>query len=78
MVKLTVGTNTNSIEVIVPVTSTLSDAVKESGIVLGNAALHLNGQMIPGASMSNTLEALGVADDTSAMLIAVVKADSAK
>lgn len=78
MVKLTVGTNTQSNDVIVPVTTTLSEAIKESKIVIGNAALHLNGQMIPGAALSSTLESLGVVDGTEAMLIAVIKADSAK
>ena len=78
MVRLTIGTNTEKKTVTVEHTSTLRSAIEAAQVKVGNAALTLNGTQIPGVDIDRTFAELGVADETSAMLIAVIKADSAK
>lgn len=77
MINLTIGTNTERKTVIVQPTETLADVLAANDVITTSAAIHLNGSLIPGCDMNCTFDELGVADDTSAMLIAVVKADSA-
>jgi hypothetical protein len=52
--------------------------LEANDVSTASAAIHLNGSLIPGCDLDDTFEDLGVEDDTSAMLIAVVKADSAR
>lgn len=78
MINLTIGTNTERKTVIVEPTAVLKDILQDNGVSVTSAAIHLNGSLIPGCDLANSLEGLGVPDDTAAMLIAVVKADSAK
>ena len=77
MIRLTIGTNTQRTTVMAAPTDTLSDVLNANNVNVGSAALHLNGSLIPGAAVHDTFEELGVEDDSDAMLIAVVKADSA-
>ena len=77
MINLTIGTNTERKTVIVEPTEVLSEVLAENDVITSSAAIHLNGSLIPGCDLDSTFEDLGVEDDTSAMLIAVVKADSA-
>lgn len=77
MINLTIGTNTERKTVIVEPTEVLADVLAENDVITSSAAIHLNGSLIPGCDLNNTFEDLGVEDETSAMLIAVVKADSA-
>lgn len=77
MISLTIGTNTERKTVIVEPTEVLADVLADNDVITSSAAIHLNGSLIPGCDLNNTFEDLGVEDDTSAMLIAVVKADSA-
>ena len=77
MINLTIGTNTERKTVVVEPTDTLQDVLRENNVNTGSAAIHLNGSLIPGCDLDQTFEDLGVEDDTQAMLIAVVKADSA-
>lgn len=78
MINLTIGTNTERKTVIVEATDVLAEVLSNNNVMTSSAAIHLNGALIPGCDLSNTFEELGVEDDTSAMLIAVVKADSAR
>lgn len=78
MINLSIGTNTERKNVIVEPTQTLADVLSENNVNVGGCALHLNGTLIAGADTEETFEGLGIADGTKAMLIAVVKADSAK
>lgn len=77
MISLTIGTNTERKTVIVEPTEVLADVLADNDVITSSAAIHLNGSLIPGCDLNSTFEDLGVEDDTSAMLIAVVKADSA-
>ena len=77
MISLTIGTNTERKNVIVAPDDTLQDVLSENNVNTVSAAIHLNGSLIPGCDLDQTFEDLGVEDDTQAMLIAVVKADSA-
>ena len=77
MISLTIGTNTERKTVVVEPTEVLADVLANNDVITSSAAIHLNGSLIPGCDLNNTFEELGVEDDTSAMLIAVVKADSA-
>ena len=78
MINLTIGTNTERKTVLVEPTAVLSDVLTQNQVITSNAAIHLNGSLIPGCDLGCSFEELGVEDDTSAMLIAVIKADSAK
>ena len=77
MINLTIGTNTQRTNVIVDPTEVLGDVLAANNVNVSSAAIHLNGSLIPGCDLDQTFEDLGVEDDTQAMLIAVVKADSA-
>ena len=77
MISLTIGTNTERKTVIVEPTEVLAEVLADNDVITSSAAIHLNGSLIPGCDLQCTFEELGVEDDTSAMLIAVVKADSA-
>ena len=77
MISLTIGTNTDRKNVLVSPTDVLGDVLAANNVSTTSAAIHLNGSLIPGADLRETFEDLGVADESSAMLIAVVKADSA-
>lgn len=77
MINLTIGTNTERKNVIVEPTEILGDVLTENNVNTASAAIHLNGSLIPGCDLDQSFEELGVEDDTQAMLIAVVKADSA-
>lgn len=77
MINLTIGTNTERKNVIVSPDEVLADVLADNGVSTTSAAIHLNGSLIPGADLQETFEDLGVEDESSAMLIAVVKADSA-
>lgn len=78
MIRLTIGTNTEKTSVIVQPTDTLADVLADNNVNTASSAIHLNGSLIPGCDLEETFEDLGVEDDSEAMLIAVVKADSAK
>ena len=77
MINLTIGTNTERKTVIVEPTEVLADVLADNAVNVASAAIHLNGSLIPGCDLEETFEDLGVEDGSQAMLIAVVKADSA-
>ena len=78
MINLTIGTNTERKTVIVSPEDVVGEVLAENNVNTTSAAIHLNGALIPGCDLDQSFEDLGVEDDTQAMLIAVVKADSAK
>jgi len=77
MINLTIGTNTERKTAIVEPDRPLKDILRENEINTAGSALHLNGSLIAGVDADSSLAELGIADGSSAMLIAVVKADSA-
>ena len=77
MINLTIGTNTERKTILVQPTDVLAEVLMDNNVITTSAAIHLNGSLIPGCDLGETFENLGVEDDSSAMLIAVVKADSA-
>jgi sulfur carrier protein ThiS len=78
MIKLTIGTNTERKVVMVDVDDTLADVLSNNNVDASRSALHLNGTLIPGADKELTFRELGIEDGSEAMLISVIKADSAK
>jgi len=78
MIKLTIGTNTERKVVMVDVDDTLADVLSNNNVDASRSALHLNGTLIPGADKELTFGELGIEDGSEAMLISVIKADSAK
>ena len=77
MINVTIGTNTERKSVIVEPSEVIADVLRENNVSTANAAIHLNGSLIPGCDLNCSFEELSVADGTDVMLIAVVKADSA-
>lgn len=77
MIQLTIGTNTKRTNVIVEPQATLTEVLEDNQVDVMGCALHLNGTLIAGVDLEDSLEDLGVRDGTKAMLIAVKKADSA-
>lgn len=78
MVRVTVSNNTKRNTVDVDVTSTLRQVAAEADVNLGSGGIYLNGELINQSYLDDSLAALGVADETEAMLIAVKNADSAQ
>ena len=79
MLNLRIGSNTKSSTILIDPSKTAKEAFDEAQIqVGGNAAIHFNGTLIPGADINKSLTALGAVDGGDAMLVAIVKADSAK
>jgi sulfur carrier protein ThiS len=78
MIKLSLGTNTTRTNVMVEAGDTLKEALAKNNVSTNGCAIHLNGTLIAGADLDQTFDEMGVADGTSASLIAVVKADSAR
>lgn len=78
MIKLTIGTNTERKIVMVDVDDTLADVLSNNNVDASRSALHLNGTLIPGADKELTFGELGIEDGSEAMLISVIKADSAR
>lgn len=77
MISLACKSNTVRKTIIVDVTSTPRQALEQVGIST-TATIHLNGTQIVGADLNDSFADLGVADDSEAMLISVIKADAAK
>ena len=78
MIKLTIGTNTERKNVMVEPEQTLAEVLTANNVDASHSALNLNGTLIPGVDQEQTFEELGIADGSEAMLIAVIKADSAR
>ena len=77
MINLTLGTNTERKTVIVEPDKALNTILSENNVNVAGSALHLNGSLIAGIDAQSSLTELGIPDGGQAMLIAVVKADSA-
>ena len=75
MVSVTVGTNTQRKTIIVEQSSTISDIFAEAGVSYSGAVVYANGDVV---SPEYTLEDCGVEDGETCMVVAVVKADSAR
>jgi sulfur carrier protein ThiS len=78
MIKLLIGTNTERKSVMVEADQTLAATLAANNVDTARSAMHLNGTLIPGVDTELTFSELGIKDGDEAMLIAVIKADSAK
>lgn len=78
MINLQIGTNTQRKTVLVQPQDSLQDVLDNNEVNINGSALHLNGTLIAGVDTDKTFADLGVQDGSKAMLIAVIKADSAK
>lgn len=78
MINLTIGTNTERKNILVAPNESIAEVLANNNVNTTSAAIHINGSLVPGCDLQQTFEEFGVEDNTSAMLIAVVKADSAR
>lgn len=77
MVQLKIRTTTTSSQVITEVGNTPMNVFKENNIPVDGKSVQLNGMTLSVTDMNSTFEALGVADNSTAILGCVQKADSA-
>jgi len=77
MISLTIGTNTERKTVLVSPDEVAKEVLEKNNVNTSSAAIHLNGALLAGVELNNTFAQLGLEDGKDAMLIAVVKADSA-
>lgn len=77
MVQVTIGTNMKKERVNTTVDVTPAELLTQYNVSTTGASVFLNGAALSPADYGKSLGALGVADETSAMLIAAVKAESA-
>lgn len=78
MVNVTVSSNTARKNAIVAVSATVRDVFEQAGINPNGTAVHLDGQIISQYDFDNSLEDLGIEDESTASIICVVKAQSAR
>ena len=77
MVQVTIGTNMKKERVNTTVDVTPAELLTQNNVSTTGASVSLNGAALSPADYGKSLGALGVQDETSAMLIAAVKAESA-
>lgn len=77
MIQITVGTNTRKTTVNTTIANTPANLLEENGVRVSGSTVFLNGAPLSPYDFSKTFEQLGVEDESRAMLIAAVKADSA-
>lgn len=77
MIQLKIRTTTNSSQVITEVNSTPMKVFSENSIPVDGKSVQLNGMTLSVTDMNSTFEQLGVADNSTAILGCVQKADSA-
>lgn len=78
MVNVTVSSNTTRKNAIVAVSATVRDVFEQAGINPNGTAVHLDGQIISQYDFDSSLEDLGIEDESTASIICVVKAQSAR
>lgn len=78
MIQLKIRTTTNSSQVITELNSTPMKVFSENNIPVDGKSVQLNGMTLSVTDMNSTFEQLGVADNSTAILGCVQKADSAK
>lgn len=78
MVNVTVSSNTARKNAIVAVSATVRDVFEQAGINPNGTAVHLDGQIISQYDFDSSLEDLGIEDESTASIICVVKAQSAR
>ena len=76
MIKITVGTNTNRKEVVVPATTTIKALLDDNNIDYATGLIYLGGQVITPADLDKTFEDFGVTE--SCFLTCAVKADGGR
>lgn len=77
MIKISVGNNMNKETVIVDSGSTLRAAIEESGILMGNGLITMDGSMIKVGDLDKTFDDFGLDCDVTHSILAVVKSDNA-
>lgn len=78
MIKVTVGTNTERKPVLTEVNVTLKKTLQDNNVNTAKATVLLNGTQVSEAELNKTFEQFGIVDGSEPMLIAVIKADSAR
>ena len=78
MITVKIGTNNERKQVIVDPNKTILDVLNEEDIDTMGCTMQLNGELILGDRINDTFADFGVRDGSTAMLYAVIKAESAR
>ena len=77
MIQVKISTNSKRQTVTTDVNSTVKSVLNANGFAVNGATMHLNGAMLSNTDLNASFADNGVADGSTATLIAVTKADSA-
>ncbi len=77
MVNITLATNAERKSVIVDVNTTLDSIIRQNGVSIDGANIMLNGTTVSPFDLDRTLAQCNVADNSTAMMSVVVKANAA-
>lgn len=77
MIQVRITTNTARKTVTVEPTQTLMDAFDAAGVSVGNAVVYVDGMVVNANEQYDTLTEIGVEDESTIQVSAIVKADSA-
>lgn len=78
MIKVQVGTNTNTAEVSVNADATVADVIRKSGMDIADLQLRLNNRSISADDQNRQLTSLGMNDGDTGFLLATTKAKGGK
>lgn len=77
MVQVRITTNTTRKTVTVEPTQSLNDAFDAAGVSVGNAVVYVDGMVVSDNEQYDALTEIGVEDESTIQVSAIVKADSA-
>lgn len=77
MVQVRITTNTTRKTVTIEPTQSLNDAFEAAGVSVGNAVVYVDGMVVSNDEQYDTLDSIGVEDESTIQVSAIVKADSA-
>lgn len=78
MINLTLATTASKKNVLVRAAETPAEVLENNNVATSGATISLNMRVLSASDFGKTFADLGVADESEAMLSAVVKADSAR
>lgn len=78
MITVKIGTNSERKQAIVNPTDTIAQVLEDNDVDIMGCTMHLNGELVLGARLNDTFEEFGVVDGSTALLYAVIKAESAR
>lgn len=77
MIRIKITSNSSRKTVTAQPNQTIAEILEDNNISFAGAALHLDGSLVMPDELDETLEDLGIEDETEVALTSIVKADSA-